>query len=371
MKPKIIAFYLPQFHEIPENNLWWGKGFTEWTNVKKSKPSFKGHYQPEVPLNENYYSLLDESAQTWQCNLAKEYGVYGFCYYHYWFSGKKLLEKPMENMLHNKKIDIHFCICWANESWSRTWTGKEKEVLIKQNYDCDINSLKEHFLYLLPFFKDDRYIKIGKRPLFIIYKPHLIKNIEKMLNVWNSLAKENGFDGIFFGHQSCESFDYNMTAFDFGIEFEPFYSRAAEAKTIGTGFKKISFYLRHPYLCFQKIRNKLSLGWHDNYDRIVNLSINRKASDDNYLGAFPGWDNTPRRGKKAFVVLNSNPAKFEDYLKRLFVKNDTKDNNDFIFINAWNEWAEGAHLEPTEKDGLAYLIALRNALATYGDNDKN
>ena len=161
---KIIAFYLPQYHEIPENNKWWGKGFTEWVNVKKAHPLFEGHYQPRVPLNKNYYNLLDEEVQKWQVSLAKKYGIYGFCFYHYWFDGHLLLEKPVEQWLKNRDLDLPFCICWANENWTQAWVSKESTVLIAQKYG-DKEMWRRHFEYLLPYFKDTRYIKENGRPL--------------------------------------------------------------------------------------------------------------------------------------------------------------------------------------------------------------
>ena len=175
---KIIAFYLPQFHDIPENDKWWGKGFTEWVNVKKAQPLFPGHCQPRVPLNDNYYDLLDDDVKIWQANIAKEHGVYGFCYYHYWFSGKMLLEKPMEQMLANKKVDIPFCICWANVSWTKSWVNENK-ILIQQFYG-DRKEWKEHFDYMLPFFKDDRYIKEEGKPLFVLYRPETVEHLNEM-----------------------------------------------------------------------------------------------------------------------------------------------------------------------------------------------
>ena len=166
---------MPQFHAIPENDIWWGEGFTEWTNTKAAKPLFRGHYQPKEPLKDNYYSLLDSKTQEWQASLAKKYGIYGFCYYHYWFHGKLLLEKPMENMLKNKKVDIPFCISWANETWSRTWSGQEREILIQQDYGNKSDWLK-HIEYLVPFFKDSRYIKIDNKPLMLLYTSCKIEN---------------------------------------------------------------------------------------------------------------------------------------------------------------------------------------------------
>ena len=223
---KIIAFYLPQFHNIPENDEWWGNGFTEWTNVKKAKPIFEGHQQPKVPLNNNYYNLLDDNVKVWQADLAKKYGVYGFCYYHYWFNGKMLLEKPMEQMLENKEVDIPFCISWANEPWTKAWVGDEKKMLIAQEYGQE-EEWKEHFMYLLPFFKDERYIKKDGKPFFIFYRPDIVPCMKEMIDLWNRLAKENGLNGISFAFQ-CGDYDWNNSKeadlFDYDIEFQPPYA---------------------------------------------------------------------------------------------------------------------------------------------------
>ena len=224
---KIIAFYLPQFHNIPENDEWWGDGFTEWVNVKKAKPIFDGHNQPRVPLNHNYYNLLDDDVKIWQADLAKKYGVYGFCYYHYWFDGKLLLEKPMEQMLENKKVDIPFCICWANEPWTRAWVGETK-TLIPQKYGSK-KEWKEHFDYLLPFFKDPRYILDEGKPLVVIYRPEIIDVLNDMLDYWNELAKNAGFEGLKFAYQSAGMDELpknkrNDSRFDYDIEFQPAYA---------------------------------------------------------------------------------------------------------------------------------------------------
>lgn len=223
---KIITFYLPQFHEIPENNEWWGKGFTEWVNVKKAQPLYEGHEQPRVPLNENYYNLLDPNVQVWQAKIAKEYGVYGFCYYHYWFNGKLLLEKPMENMLKNRDIDIPFCVCWANEPWTRAWVGETK-VLIPQLYG-EKREWKEHFDYLLPFFKDSRYICDDGKPLVVIYRPEVIECLNEMLDYWNELAIQEGFEGLTYAYQNIDfdlKADKDDSRFKYNIEFQPLYAR--------------------------------------------------------------------------------------------------------------------------------------------------
>ena len=223
---KIITFYLPQFHEIPENNEWWGKGFTEWVNVKKAQPLYEGHEQPRVPLNENYYNLLDPNVQVWQAKIAKEYGVYGFCYYHYWFNGKLLLEKPMENMLKNRDIDIPFCVCWANEPWTRAWVGETK-VLIPQLYG-EKREWKEHFDYLLPFFIDSRYICDDGKPLVVIYRPEVIECLNEMLDYWNELAIQEGFEGLTYAYQNIDfdlKADKDDSRFKYNIEFQPLYAR--------------------------------------------------------------------------------------------------------------------------------------------------
>lgn len=222
---KIIAFYLPQFHDIPENDEWWGKGFTEWVNVKKAQPLYKGHEQPRIPMNENYYNLLDDNVKIWQANIAKEYGIYGFCYYHYWFGGKLLLEKPMEQMLKNPKVDIPFCISWANEPWTKAWVNESK-VLIPQFYGGK-KEWKEHFDYLLPFFKDNRYIKEDNKPLFIIYRAEVIDCLNDMLDYWTELAQQNGFSGMKYAYQNL-TFDLmpnrDDSRFDYNIEFQPSYA---------------------------------------------------------------------------------------------------------------------------------------------------
>ena len=223
---KIIAFYLPQFHNIPENDEWWGDGFTEWTNVKKAKPLYEGHMQPRVPLGGNYYNLLDDNVKIWQADLAKKYGVYGFCYYHYWFNGKMLLEKPMEQMLANKEVDIPFCICWANEPWTKAWVGDERKLLIAQEYGQE-EEWKQHFMYLLPFFKDERYITKNGKPLFVFYRPDIVPCMKEMIETWDKLAKENGLSGITFAFQSGD-YDWNNSKeaklFDYDIEFQPPYA---------------------------------------------------------------------------------------------------------------------------------------------------
>ena len=239
---RVVAFYLPQFHEIPENNEWWGKGFTEWTTVRNAKPWIKNHIQPEVPWNKEYYNLLDPLVMRKQSQMALEYGVDAFCYYHYWFNGKLLLEKPLEMMRNDETIKIPYFFCWANESWARTWDGQDSKCLIKQNYDENEEEIVNHYKYLSNFFFDERYIKVNNRPVIIIYKPLLIKNIALLIKIWNREARNDGFDGIYWGFQHPSTFKHleKVSSFDFGIEFEPLYLILSVASSATTTFEFIT-----------------------------------------------------------------------------------------------------------------------------------
>ena len=371
---KIIAFYLPQFHNIPENDEWWGDGFTEWVNVKKTKPAFKGHIQPRVPLNNNYYNLLDDDVKIWQANLAKKYGIYGFAYYHYWFNGHMLLEKPMEQMLANKKVDIPFCISWANEAWTKACVGNEKKTFIAQHYGEE-NEWKEHFNYLLPFFKDERYIKINGKPLFILYRPEIIPCLNKMIDCWQTLAQKNGFDGLKI---ACQSNDYYLiknrddSRIDYNIEFQPDFScgelrrqRFAFIRRIRRDITRFAgkYFGIDLYRFGQKTLQKLDKTNRVNYDEVWQKIINTKPfSKKNIPGAYVGWDNSPRYGNRATIYIGDDPNKFERYME-LQIKNAKENyNTDMIFMYAWNEWAEGGYLEPDERSGYKNLEAIKNAL---------
>lgn len=381
---KIIAFYLPQFHNIPENDEWWGSGFTEWVNVKKAKPLFEGHKQPKVPLNNNYYNLLDDDVKIWQAQIAKEHGIYGFCYYHYWFNGKMLLEKPMEQMLANKNIDIPFCICWANEAWTKAWVGEEKKVLIPQHYGLE-NEWKEHFQYLLPFFQDSRYIKKDGKPLMVIYRPTVIPCGKKMLIYWNELAIEAGLGGLCFAYQSGDM-DWTpvpqdeIDVYDYDIEFQPGYARRqmfSEKKNLLNWLKNIRLVvaskiekkfginiLRYGMMRFQKMThtNRIS------YDKAWETILNSKPVRSNSIpGAFVHWDNSPRHGERGVIYTGDTPEKFEKYMTLQIKHAKEEYHEDMIFMYAWNEWAEGGFLEPDEDNGYAYLDAIKRALEANGE----
>ena len=351
----IIAFYLPQFHEIEENNRWWGKGFTEWTNVKKAVPVFKGQNQPRIPYKGYYYNLLDPKVLRLQAKTAGEYGIKGFCFYHYWFNGKLLLEKPVELLLENKDINISFCFCWANEPWTRSWDGKNRKVIMPQCYG-GTDEWEEHFQYLLPYFKDDRYMKNDNCPMFLLYKSEEITQCEQMIEYLNRRCKEYGFNGIYIveeinGSQRKPVCQNSQAV----IEFEPSYSINNYNKAILTMIK-----------AWREIRKNV---FHRpvflSYDRLWKAILKKqnKFSDKEFIyGAFVDWDNTPRRGEKATIVKGYTVEKFERYMN-LLIKKSIQNGGRYIFINAWNEWAEGAYLEPDEKLGFRNLNAIRKALA--------
>lgn len=379
---RIITYYLPQFHNIPENNEWWGDGFTEWVNVKAAKPLFEGHRQPKVPLNENYYNLLDDDVKVWQAKIAKEHGVYGFCYYHYWFSGKMLLEKPMEQMLQNKAVDIPFCISWANETWTKAWVNDEKKILILQKYG-EKDEWKQHFDYLLPFFKDDRYIKENNKPLFIIYRPEVIECLNEMLDYWNQLAIENGFDGMCFAYQTINMDITNgsdTSRFDYDIEFQPSYARFDMSNRKGklAALKKIRRnvakwfekkfgidLLRYTSpMTARKLLHANSIDYSEAWEAIL---ARKPISNKCIPGAFAAWDNTPRHKERGWVYTNNTPEIFEKYLEKQIIRAREVYHKDMIFMYAWNEWAEGGYLEPDEEHGYAYLDAIKTALEKTGE----
>lgn len=372
---KVIALYLPQFHRIPENDKWWGTGFTEWINVKKSRPLFEGHNQPRVPLDNNYYDLSDIEVMRWQAKIAKAYGIYGFCFYHYWFDGKLLLEKPVENYLHAKDIDFPFCISWANEHWTDQWVSEKWTVLIEQKYG-QRKEWVQHFYYLLPYFKDSRYIKHEDKPLFVVYRPELIEDRKAMFDCWNQLARENGFPGICYVFQRAEALINNkhidFSMFDFCAEYQPGLANVRiQSKT--QKFQKLRKIKRNLFLFLEKhtkfdsrsilLPKKHSGPGIDDYDAVWKNIINSPKIFRKIIpSAFVDWDNTPRRGVKGTVMNGANPEKFKYYFNILLKKAVAEYETDMMFIFAWNEWAEGGYLEPDTHNGYGFLEAIREVL---------
>lgn len=363
---KIIAFYLPQFHTFPENDEWWGRGFTEWTNVKTALPIYEGHVQPKIPLSENYYNLLDKEVIKWQAELAKKYGVYGFCYYHYWFDGKLLMNRPMEILLNNKDIELPFCISWANENWTRAWAQKSKTVLISQTYGNRGNWI-EHFNYLLPFFQDDRYIKIEGMPIFIIYRPELIEPLKDMIECWQVLARENGLPGIKLIYQYVNynhKQDKNGHLFDYGIEYQPAFVRKEQKKTFTMLRKKIKHEFVNKLGLKQNLSSTIAFDYDDTWKRILEI----EPQDGHMIpGAFVNWDNTPRHGKHGSITVGYSAEKFKKYLTKQIVRTKEVYNSEYLFLFAWNEWGEGGYLEPDTEEMFSRLEAIQQALHDVGE----
>lgn len=374
---KVIAFYLPQFHAIKENDEAYGKGFTEWTNTKKAKPLFDGHYQPRTPYEKNYYNLLDEGVMEKQAKLAKDNGVYGFCYYHYWFKGgHKLLEQPIERMLKNPKIDIPFCLSWANENWSKRWDGGNHDIIVEQDYE-DYEDIYAHVDYLCQFFKDPRYICEDGKPVLLIYKPELIPNLKKVVRLIRKRIQENGFKGVKLIVQYPKYFfdGAHLDYFDAYVQFQPRfiqeYQKYSSRSNIRQWIKKMLLLMGMKKLVFKAgdiLYKKNSQKNHCNqleirsYDDDWNKIIQYEVKDERLIaGAFVDWDNTARN-KNGLVYKGTSPEKFEKYMTKLVEKVDKEYSSEFIFINAWNEWAEGAYLEPDEKYEFAYLNALKKSL---------
>ncbi len=356
---KVLALYLPQYHEIPENNQWWGEGYTEWTAVKQAVPYKRGQIQPRVPLNDNYYDLSDETAATWkwQADLAKKYNIYGFVIYHYWFdSNNQLLEKPMEILQRHPEIDIRYSICWANESWTRTWYGIQSETLKLQEYGDEAEWIK-HFEYLLQFFKDPRYITINNKPMINIYHSAEIERLSEMINVWNGLAIKNGFDGVFVvSGNTGAALEQRTDLVDAYYNFEPSYTLSHKQKKIE----------RFVYLCRVLARSTVNTVFKTTIiERPINgrrfvVKMNRNdyaSSKPIYPCVFPKWDNTPRRKYKGTVFEHTTVDTFRRQIQDAKAKYT---NAAFIYVNAWNEWGEGANLEPDTVDRYAYLEVIQN-----------
>lgn len=353
---KIIAMHLPQYHIIPENDEWWGKGFTDWTNVKKAKPLYRGHNQPLIPLNGNYYDMTDIETLKQQAILAEEYGVYGFCYYHYWFNGKKLLEKPCELLLKHPEINNNYCFCWANETWARTWDGKDTDILIRQTFG-GMEDWSAHIEYLIPFFKDSRYIKISGRPVMFFYSCIRIQEFNRMIAYWNDRLKQENIPEIYVVEfLNSSNNGKNKINSDVLVEFQPHYAARYTVPDI-IKFKRI-------------ICKKMGLIDFLSYDYIWKYIISNKETYNGkkiWRSGFVGFDNSPRKGKKGMILYGASPEKFHKYLSMLIKNNKKNYADDFVIINAWNEWAEGAVLEPTEKDKFNYLDVIKNVTRLIDD----
>ncbi len=353
-KALVLAHYLPQFHPIPENDIWWGKGFTEWTNTVKAKPLFKGHVQPNLPSELGFYDLRVPEVREQQAKLARDHGISGFIYWHYWFgNGKRLLERPFDEVLQSGKPGFPFALGWANETWTGVWHGLKDKILIEQLYPGKEDYVA-HFNHVLKAFQDKRYIKIANKPLFFLHVPHLIPDLKEFTTIWNELAVENGFDGIYFLGTHYIDWDHKKFGFDDKsvhplAQYVTMFEKSKMRKFKNIAFNILSGKLRYTYKYKDLIRSY-------DYDWLL--------KKDFVPSVLPNWDNSPRSGKKGWIIRGSDPdlfgENFKDMLK--FVLKQDKNPNNIILLKSWNEWAEGNYLEPDMRFGKGYLEAIRSAL---------
>jgi lipopolysaccharide biosynthesis protein len=348
---KTLAFYLPQFHPIPENDAWWGTGFTEWTNVSRSRSLFPGHFQPHLPADLGFYDLRLSEARQAQACMAEKYGITGFCYYHYWFEGKQLLERPFHDVLAASTPDLPICLCWANESWSRRWLGEEKDVLIAQTYS-DQDDLA-HSRYLCSAFSDPRYIRHNGRPLFLVYRPHDHPKPERFIDTLTNTCANMGVDKPYLVGVDAHwcGFDYREMGYDATLRFQPQLGCLEEAFKDGRSFAK----------AFRNMRQRIFSASKKVYpSREARSAMLSQIYDHEYIPTvLVSWDNSPRRGKQAIILNGTTAEEFKLALNDAYdIALASGGADPMIFINAWNEWAEGNHLEPDAIMGCQYLEAV-------------
>ncbi len=343
---RAIAFYLSQFHPIPENDGWWGPGFTEWSNVTRAQPNFDGHYEPHLPTELGFYDLRVPETREQQAALARAHGIHGFCYYYYWFAGKRLLERPIEEMRASGRPDFPYCFCWANENWTRRWDGADREILIAQNPSpADDEQLIRD---LLAHFRDPRYIRVGGRPLFMVYRVGVLPDVRASAAIWRDICRREGIGELYLcAAKTYDTGDPAQYGFDAVVEFPPHGVRTTpinpQVDVVNPDFK----------------------GQIIDYRRFVLDSLVRP--DPPYRvhhTVMPGWDNTARRPNLALTFVNATPEIYELWLREIVARAVERQQSDepLVFINAWNEWAEGAHLEPDRRYGRQFLLATRRAV---------
>jgi hypothetical protein len=345
-KARVIAFYLPQYHPVPENDEWWGKGFTEWTNTAKACPLYRGHYQPHVPADLGFYDLRLAGTRIAQAEMAIKHGIEAFCYYHYWFAGRRILERPFYEVLSSGEPNFPFCLCWANETWSGVWHGNPSRVLIEQTYPGEEDH-RAHFNFLLKAFKDPRYVTVDGKPMFLIYQPKNIPNIVGVIKLWREMATESGLQGLHLVGMDAPQ-PTKITGFDAYLitQVYPRYDSFAMRKAWSI-FNRCLRYFNFPKIYLYK-------------DQVKSFMVNDDYNSDIYPCLLPNWDNTPRSGVRGVVLHGSTPELFRaQVIKAIEKTKEKKLESNIIFVKSWNEWAEGNHLEPDLKYGLSYLDAIR------------
>ncbi|MBA4067420.1 MAG: glycosyl hydrolase [Isosphaera sp.] len=382
--PPLVAFHLPQFHPIPENDAWWGRGFTEWTNVTRARPLFPGHYQPHLPADLGFYDLRLPEARAAQADLARAYGVHGFCYYHYWFNGRRLLERPVDEVLASGEPDFPFCLCWANEPWSRNWDGGNRLVLVEQKYspDDDLN----HIRWLLPVFADRRYIRVGGKPLFLVYHVTHLTDPRRTTERWREEARKAGVGELHLctvQSHGGNHIDPRPLGFDAAVEFAPDTNNFPDKygvwhrvrKKVHRNLVGVSYKLwKGVDWSLEQVEGATGLAaprvrtYRDHrvfsYPEVVDKMLAKP--DPGYpmfRGVCPSWDNAARRKTGATIFADSTPELYEKWLTEIVRRQrEAGKAAEPVFLNAWNEWAEGCHLEPDQRWGRAYLEATARAI---------
>jgi hypothetical protein len=368
-KPRIIAFYLPQFHPIPENDQWWGKGFTEWFNVGKAKPLFRGHKQPKIPTDLGYYDLRIPEVRIEQAEMARNVGIEGFCYWHYWFgNGKQLLERPFNEILETGKPDFPFCLGWANEDWkAKTWEQNgDDTVLIKQEYPGNQDHI-DHFISLLKAFKDERYITVDGKPLFLVYNPSLIPDTSRFIETWKGMAEEHGLNGLYLvAHakpiptlhiENKQKYFHDLLSFGYdGIYTNNIIS--------AMNFNRNNLLHYTDWVCKWIYRKITGRPYIYDFEKILKYLINQDNKKLNYFpGLICGWDHTPRSGRRGQVMINFNAKNWSKHLKSVFELIKHKPHEyQIVFLKSWNEWGEGNFMEPDCYDGHFKLTVLKSVL---------
>jgi lipopolysaccharide biosynthesis protein len=346
-KPTLVARYLPQFHPIPENDAWWVKGFTEWTNVARARALFSGHYQPHVPADLGFYDLRVPETRQAQAELARQYGIGAFCYYHYWFAGKQLLERPFREVLASGEPDFPFCLCWANRTWTGIWHGAPHRLLIEQTYPGAEDAIR-HFHALLPAFEDRRYLRVDGKPMFLLFRPEDMPNPLRFIELWRKLASDNGLPGLHVaGFALNRNWDYAADGFDAAVDH----------------------YLPPLLQNFQKKSPSLPTVYRY-ADVAMDMVFGGLPGRSVYPCVVPNWDNTPRSGANGLVLHESSPELFRTQLRKaLALARARPPGSRLVFVKAWNEWAEGNHLEPDLRYGHGYLQVIKEELDACRDGN--
>lgn len=375
---RVICFYLPQFHPIEENDRWWGPGFTEWTNVAQAKPRFTGHYQPHIPGQLGFYDLRLGETRVAQAEMAAAHGIDGFCYYHYWFNGKLLLERPLNEVLASGEPDFPFCVCWANESWSRRWDGGDRQLLMPQDYKA--YDPAAHMGWLSRVFRDQRYMMVDGKPMFVVYKPSDIPELGLCVERWREAARSLGFAdlylcGVMSVNDRLTAEQMMRAGFDVAIDFMP-RREVRGPRRVGNFVYTLPLRAYNKALRTLGLDRRLPLAPVTNvfsYRRLVRNAISRWDGDTTVVPCVvPSWDNSARKKTDADVYQNDDPHLYGHWLRAaLRVVRDRPQSRRMVFINAWNEWAEGCHLEPDRRFGVAYLEQTRAAIQSQAGVSKD